>query len=81
MFPLNDIINIISGVVYEFVGSNLSKLFWRQPLVALYSACRDQKEKDGKVWLLHARNYDRAYPEKTAVIMDISRREILDKLN
>lgn len=42
--------------------------------------CRDQKEKDGKVWLLHARNYDRAYPEKTAAIMDISRREILDKL-
>lgn len=52
----------------------------RNPLVALYFACRDQKEKDGKVWLLHARNYDRAYPEKTAAIMDISRREILDKL-
>ena len=52
----------------------------RNPLVALYFACRDQKEKDGKVWLLHAKSYDRAYPEKTAAIMDISRREILDKL-
>ena len=52
----------------------------RNPLVALYFACRDQKEKDGKVWLLHARNYDKAYPEKTAAIMDISRKEILDKL-
>ena len=52
----------------------------RNPLVALYFACRDQKEKDGKVWLLHARNYDRAYPEKTAAITDKTRKEILDKL-
>ena len=52
----------------------------RNPLVALYFACRDLKEKDGKVWLLHASNYNRAYPEKTPAITDITRREILEKL-
>ena len=52
----------------------------RNPLVALYFACRDLKEKDGKVWLLHAHNYDRSYPEANEAIMNKSRREILDKL-
>lgn len=52
----------------------------KNPLVALYFACKDQKDVDGKVWLLHAQNYDRIYPEKNEAIINLSRREILDKL-
>lgn len=33
-------------------------LDWSQnPLVALYFCCRDRGDKDGTVWLLHAKNY------------------------
>ncbi|MCR4621184.1 MAG: FRG domain-containing protein [Clostridiales bacterium] len=52
----------------------------KNPLVALYFACRDEKEKDGKVWLLHARNYDISFPERRDEIKDLSRREIVDRL-
>ena len=29
----------------------------KNPLVALYFCCKDQCERDGAIWLLHARNY------------------------
>lgn len=52
----------------------------KNPFVALYFACRDQKETDGKVWLLHAKNYDYQFPPENDDLKDKTRQEIASGL-
>ncbi len=52
----------------------------KNPLVALYFACRDQTDKDGKVWLLHSKNYDDNYPRENETLRGKTRQEIAEGL-
>ena len=54
----------------------------RNPLVALYFACKDNTEKNGSVWLLHANNYKRFWAEHVNVSDTLTIKEIItDMLN
>lgn len=51
------------------------------PLVALYFACKTNLEKDGKVWLLHLKNYDRIrYELQPKVLRDLTKDEAMKEL-
>ena len=52
----------------------------RNPLVALYFACRDQQREDGIVWLLHARNYERIPIANSISTIGKQRREIITEI-
>lgn len=49
------------------------------PLVALYFACRDKKDKVGCVWLLHSKNYERI-PIADHPLPNMTRREIVAQI-
>ncbi len=51
------------------------------PLVALYFACKTNLEKDGKVWLLHLKNYDRMrYVLQPNILRDITKDDAMKEM-
>ena len=51
------------------------------PLVALYFACKNNLEKDGKVWLLHLKNYDRIrHALQPNVFWDLTKYDAIDAM-
>lgn len=50
------------------------------PLVALYFCCRDQKNRNGTVWLLHAINYKRFFNKSTTIKEHKKIKEIISEL-
>lgn len=64
----------------QHYGAPTRFLDWStNPLVALYFACKDQKEKTGRVWLLHAKNYERI-PIADKTLPNRTRREIIEQI-
>lgn len=49
------------------------------PLVALYFACKDRNDTNAVVWVLHVKNYDNIPDPQAEMMMNKSRRELVDE--
>lgn len=52
----------------------------KNPLVALYFACCNNQDQNGKVWLLHARNYTYSFPKQTDENREKTRYEMIESM-
>ena len=77
--PTNDLLRWAEYAQHYGVPTRF--LDWsRNPLVALFFACRDRKNKDGAVWMMHGVNYKRFLSKNLKIEDSITVKEIITDL-